>query len=204
MEQEGIQDGLPDIFAHSFWQAAAQEMGLYSLNMILLRAGLDKFVLDEKSPPRQTRVCAADFHAFLQALHLYYGRGARGILIRTGRGTWLTMAGNLPLFQASELHLYQFLPLSISTRLVLKRLFALLCIPISTNQVRKQGKKLFYLDCLRLGGAQPAEAEPVCWTMLGLIQGALESATRQAYEVEEETCLATGTESCRFRIQFLA
>jgi len=195
---------LPDLFIGSFWQAAAQEMSVYSLNMILLRAGLEKFVEGEKDLPKPTQVSVFEFGLFQHALREYYGRGARGLLIRAGRGTWEIMAKSQSWQRAIQSHLIPYLPFSYKTGLGLNQLCRLLSHPGSRPQVTKEGQDLYYLDCTGLGISEPAVGEPVCWTMLGLIQGALESVTKRAFEVEEVACRGTGAEACKFRVHFIA
>jgi predicted hydrocarbon binding protein len=204
MTQEEMQIFLPDLFIGSFWQAAAQEMSVYSLNMILVKAGLEKLIEGEKDLPKTVQVSVFEFGLFQHALREYYGRGARGLLIRAGRGTWEILAKNLPWQKAIQSHLIPYLPLSYKSRLGLNQLRTLLCYPESLTQVTKQGQDLYYTDCSGLGISELTAGEPVCWTMLGLIQGALESVTKRAFEVEEVSCRGSGSEACKFRIHFVA
>jgi hypothetical protein len=204
MTQEEMQIFLPDLFIRSFWQAAAQEMSVYSLNMILLRAGLDKFVEGEKDLPKTAQVSVSEFGLFQHALREYYGRGARGLLTRAGRGTWEIMAHNLPWQRALHSHLLHYLPFSYKTRLALNQLRTLLSYPGSWTQVSREGRDLYYLDCSGLGISELKVGEPVCWTMLGLIQGALESVTYRSFEVDEVSCREAGSEACKFRVHFIA
>jgi hypothetical protein len=204
MTQEDMQIFLPDLFMRGFWQAAAQEMSVYSLNMILLRAGLEKLIEGEEDLPKPAQVSVLEFGLFQHALREYYGRGARGLLIRAGRGTWESMAKNLSWQRAIQLRLIPYLPCSYKTRLALKQLCGLLSNPGSWMQVSREGKDYYYTDCSGLGISEPMVEEPACWTMLGLIQGALESVTKRAFEVEEVSCRGAGGEACKFRIHFIA
>jgi hypothetical protein len=204
MTQEDAQIYLPNLFIQSFWQAAAQEMSVYSLNMILLRAGLEKFIEGEKDLPKTAQVSLFEFGLFQHALREYYGRGARGLLIRAGRGTWEIMAKNLSWQRTFQSHLIPYLPFSYKTRLVLNQLRALLSYPGSWTQVYREGRDFYYTDCSGLGLCEPMVGEPVCWTMLGLIQGGLESVTNRAFEVDEVSCRGSGSEACKFRVHFNA
>jgi hypothetical protein len=195
---------LPNLFIKSFWQAASQEMGVYSLNMILLNAGLLKFVEEEGMIPKFGQVSDNEFSHFQRAMREYFGRGARGILTRTGRGTWKIMVHNLPRRQAILLGFVHYLPFSYRTWLVLNQLRLLLTCQGSWTQVTREGKDLYYLDCLGLGIGEQNVGEPACWTMLGLIEGAMESVTHRAFDVEEVACRGAGSEACKFRVHFIA
>ncbi len=202
MTQEALQIYLPDLFIQSFWQATAQEMSVYGLNMILQRAGLEKLIEGEKDLPKTAQVSVFEFGIFQHALREYYGRGARGLLIRAGRGTWEIMSKNLSWQWAIPSHLIPYLPLTYKTRLALNQLRGLLSYPGSWTQVSCEGREYYYIDCSGLGISEPVAGEPVCWAMLGLIQGALESVTNRAFEVEEVSCRGAGSEACKFRVHF--
>jgi predicted hydrocarbon binding protein len=204
MTQEPPQDFLSDFFIHSFWQAAAQEMSVYSLNMILLMAGFDQFVEGENELPKPLQVSVSEFGLFQHALREYYGRGARGLLTRAGCGTWGIMAQNLPWQQALLKDLIPFLPFSFKTWLALNQLRALLSFPGSWTHVNRVGGDLYYLDYSSLGISEQNGREQTCWIMIGLIQGTLERVTNRVFEVEEVSCRRAGSEACKFRIHFIA
>ena len=195
---------LPSLFIRSFWQAASQEMGVYSLNMILINAGLSKFVEEEEILPVSGQVSDNEFGLFQRAMREYFGRGARGILTRTGRGTWKIMVKNLSRRQALLMEFIHYLPFSYRTWLVLNQLRALMTCQGGWTQVVREGQDLYYLDCSGLGIGEQNVGEPACWTMLGLIEGALESVTQRAFDVEEVSCRSAGSEACKFRIRFIA
>jgi len=204
MTQETSPTFLPDFFIWSFWQAAAQEMSAYSLNMILLRAGLAQLVEGENELPKPLQVSVSEFGFFQHALREYYGRGARGLLTRAGCGTWEFMAQDLPWRQAVLKGLIPYLPFSYKTRLALNQLRALLSYPGSWTQVNRVGGDFYYLDYSGLGISEQNGKEPACWIMLGLIEGALERVTNRVFEVEEVSCRGAGSEACKFRIHFIA
>lgn len=201
MSQENGQSALQDGFIWSYWQAAAQEIGLYSLNMILLKAGLGKLVVAEKSLPKREAVSVDEFGFFQGALRNYYGRGARGILTRIGRGTWHFVSRELPLRRKVLVEFLRFLPAPLGARLALNNLAFLLSYPGSWVSVKAPGKDLYYMDFSGLGCFEQKAGEPVCWTTVGLIHGVLESIARQEYEVEEIACRSAGSEACKFRIR---
>ena len=201
MDQEDGQSILPDGYIWSFWQAAGQEIGLYSLNMILLKAGLEKMVVAEKSLPRRIPVSVFELGLFQRSLRQYYGRGARGLLTRIGRETWRKMSRDLPYSRRLMVRFFRFMPPWLGTRLALNNLVFLLRYPGSWVVVNAPGSDLYYMDFSGLGCLEQEAGEPVCWTTVGLIHGVLESITRQEYEVEELACRAAGSETCKFRIR---
>ena len=203
MRQDNRDAPLPKEFTWSFWQAVAQEIGAYSLNMILLKAGLEKFVERETSLPRREPLSAEEFGLFQRALGEYYGRGARGLLTRAGAGAWRLTQKKLPLGRKLLIGVLHLLPPALSARLVLRNLAVLLHYPGDWAAVKPAGREYSYKAFFGLGCAEQAANEPVCWTMVGLLREALESVTRRTYEVEEVACRAAGAETCMFRIRQL-
>lgn len=194
---------LPNEFTWSFWQAVSQEIGAYSLNMILLKAGLNKFVERETSLPRREPLSAQEFGLFQRTLGEYYGRGARGLLTRAGAGAWRVMQKRLSLRRKLLVGILRLLPPALSARLVLRNLAFLLNYPGDWKAVKLADREYSYAAFFGLGCAEQSADEPVCWTIVGLIRGALESVTRRTYEVEEVACRAMGAETCLFRIRRL-
>jgi predicted hydrocarbon binding protein len=196
-------DTLPEGFTWTFWQSAAQETGVYSLNMILLRAGLGKLVAAENSLPKRLPVSAGDFSLFNRAMREYYGSGARGLLIRTGRGAGHLMAQHLSLSCRLVVNWCRFLPKTWRVRRVLNSLADQIRYPDGGIVFSQAGGEIRVTDFGSLASLGQTAPEPICFTTVGLIHGVLDIVTGEELEVEEVSCTAVGGEACQFRVRFL-
>lgn len=208
MSGEPVNRRLPARLAETFLHAAGAEMGIFSLNMMLRQAGLDRIVDHPSAPGSLSEICSADYTAFLHAVREYFGRGARGTLNRIGRRAWQEFMQNAPLGQRIGLFFIQILPRATRRKLALEQLAGILRGDDGKVSVHLLDTELIFLDQSSDGSfgvesSQPA-AEPLCWVTLGMIQEALIWAVGDTCEVEEITCRAAGGETCKFLIKELA
>lgn len=196
-------DLLPDGFSWCFWQSAAQEIGMYSLNMVLLRAGLGRLVTAESSLPKRLPVTAGEFALFNQAVRDYFGSGGRGMLIRTGRGAGHNMAQHLSLSCRLVVNWCRFLPKSWRVRRVLSSLADQLRFPGGGIIFTQSGGEILVTDLGSLASLDQTAREPICYTTVGLIRGVLEAVIAEQFDVEEVSCMAVGADACQFRVKFL-
>ena len=81
-----------------FVQTVSTELGADNLTAVLEKAGLSLLLSDPEAVARFDTSAAADAYAGLQqALRIYYGRGARGILLRVGAQFWNRLLDESPL-----------------------------------------------------------------------------------------------------------
>lgn len=194
---------LPDGFSWSFWQSAAQEIGIYSLNMILLRAGLGHLVTAENSLPKRLPVSVREFALFNRAVRDYFGSGGRGLLIRTGKVAGYNLAKHLSLSCRLVVNWCRFLPKAWRVRRVLNSLADQLRFPGGGIIFTQSGGEILVTDIGSLACLDQTATEPICFTTLGLIRGVLESVIGEAFDVEEVSCTAVGAEACQFQVKFL-
>lgn len=145
---------------------------------------------------------AAKIYAALQAaLRTYYGRGARGVLLRVGQRLWNLLLEDSALVSKTQAALIKRLPLTTrrrkSTLELLARLIAMQPDDITVHTLD--------LDLLFVDHASPAaegqsNSRPVCFVTQGLIRESLFWATGQGFDVEEISCKATGKDTCEFKV----
>jgi predicted hydrocarbon binding protein len=192
---------LPDGFTWSFWQSAAQEIGIYSLNMILLRAGLERLVTAENNLPKRLPVSIGEFVLFNQAVRDYFGSGGRGLLIRTGKGAGYNMVKHLSLSCRLVVNWCRFLPKAWRIRRVLSSLADQLRFPGGGITFTQSGREVLVTDLGSLASLGQTAREPICFTTVGLIRGVLEAAIGEEFDVEEVSCTAVGAKDCQFRVK---
>ena len=90
MDQSTSQRNLANRFVRAFFDAFEAEVGTYSLHLMLREAGLEEYI--DHLPPKdnQAVITADQFARFYQAIREYFGRGARGSLMRVGQTVFQT------------------------------------------------------------------------------------------------------------------
>jgi predicted hydrocarbon binding protein len=144
---------------------------------------------------------AKTYAALQAALRTYYGRGARGVLLRVGQRLWNLLLEDSALGGKTQAALIKRLPLTTRRR---KSILELLARLIGT-QPGDITVHTLDLDLLLVDRASPAaegqsNSRPICFVTQGLIRESLFWATGQEFDVEETSCKATGKDTCEFRI----
>jgi predicted hydrocarbon binding protein len=136
-----------------------------------------------------------------QALRLYYGRGARGILLRIGEGMWARMMAQANLFEKAQLEIVRRLPVPARRRRMLELLADVLREAGGAVSVHTLDLDLLLVDHSAAATLNQTSPEPICFVTLGLIQAALFWATGQEADMEEIACKAAGAPACEFKIK---
>lgn len=182
----------------AFAASAVAEVGESNLPAVLEKAGLvpaDLKTVDSAS--------AADLYArFQQALRLFYGRGARGILLRVGHAMWERLLKQASLKEKAELEIARRLPVPARRRRMLDLLAARLREGGGCARVHTLDLDLLLVDACSAAASGQQENAPICHVTVGLIQAALLWATGQEVDVEETACKATGAPDCKFKIKY--
>jgi predicted hydrocarbon binding protein len=182
-----------------FVEALSAEVGADTLAAVLSKAGLP----GEWSRPLHfialDEVRTAQAYARLQsALRAYYGRGARGILLRIGATLWAHLLEDSAFGWRLWAMLIRALPQTLRRRAaldLLARIFGAGKITLHTLD----------LDLLLVDQTSPAalgqtDDAPLCFVTLGLIRACLFWADGQEYNIEERACRAMGARQCEFKI----
>jgi predicted hydrocarbon binding protein len=188
-------------FVQQFVAATTEEVGAEKLTLVLADENLSSSVLARENLGRLDGRAAAELYARLQhALWLFYGRGARGILLRIGRGLWQKMVEQASLLEKAEMQIVRRLPVPARRRRVLEFVAERLRDPGGSSSVHLLDVDLLLVDRSGAATCGQADDEPICYVTLGMIQGALFWATGREADVEEVACKVTGAPACEFKV----
>jgi hypothetical protein len=181
-------------------QAIGDVMGQSGLTTTLRQAGLQRWV--NSLPPANggPGLRASEYAALMQAIENYYGRGARGTLIRIGQAAFARLVSDHPQRAAAAWGLFQLLPLHARLRPVLWWLARALAGPDRPVTVHRDDQRLSLVDYNSDAAAGRQRDQAVCWETVGEIQAALKWGMGEDYEVTEVACRAKGDAACRFEI----
>jgi predicted hydrocarbon binding protein len=191
----------PPRLLRAFVQTVSAELGADNLSAVLDKAGLSLLLSDPAAVARFDASAAAEAYAGLQqALRVYYGRGARGILLRVGAQFWkrlleessLTLKPQIPIARALATAAHPKPALDLLTRL------------LSANgslTVHTLDLDLLLVDHASPSTTNQSDDKPICWVTLGLVRESLFWATGREYDVSETSCRAHGAQTCEFHIK---
>lgn len=190
---------LSNRFLLLFVETIAVELGSENLAIVLEKAGLPPDLSDPtRWDPNGTT--AATYAGLQKALRTYYGRGARGILMRVGNTMWMRLLRHAPLGMRAQSKLVLGLPVNARRKPALELLAKLLADQRGDVTVHTLDLDLLLADKASPGTLGQSEAERICYVTLGLVRECLHWATGQEHDVEETSCRATGADACEFKI----
>ena len=184
-----------------FVETLSSEVGLETLSAALLNAGLP----NEWAHPAHFAMLdderAAQAYARLQsALRTYYGRGARGILLRIGAKLWEHLLDDAPLAIKAQAALIRGLPKSMRRKPALELLARILSTAAGNITVHTLDLDLLLVDQASPTTLDQSDDAPVCFVTFGLVRECLYWADGQVYDIEERACRAMGARQCEFEI----
>jgi predicted hydrocarbon binding protein len=186
---------------HHFVSALDSDLGQENLSTVLAKAGLPSDWSDPTRGEALTGTTAAETYAGLQkAIRTYYGRGARGILIRVGGTLWKRLLEDAPLALKAQIKLLRGLPVNARRKLALELLAKLLGDQRGDLTVHPLDLDLLLADHASPGTLGQSEPARICYVTLGLLRECLFWATRQEHDIEETSCRSKGDEACEFKI----
>lgn len=184
-----------------FVDVVSAEMGHETLSAVLEKAGLpgEWARAEHLGPLDEAR--AAQAYARLQAgMRAYYGRGARGILLRIGARFWEPLLSDAsPLLKAGFV-LIRTLPRPLRRKPALDWLARLLSIQPEAVTAYTQDLDLLLVDRVSPAASGQSASGPICFVTVGLIRETLYRSDGGEYDVEESACRAAGATECRFKI----
>jgi len=188
-------------FLHQFVQTTAAELGQDNLSTVLMKAGLPS---DWGTPSHLDSLddaVAAEAYAGLQnAMRTYYGRGARGILMRVGSKLWDCLLSEASLPLKAQARVLRGLPLNARRKAALELLANLLSAKKGNVTVHTLDLDLLLADHASPGTLEQTESEHICYVTLGLLRECLFWATGQEHDIAETSCRARGEDTCEFKI----
>lgn len=191
---------LPNARIRRLLLALEDVIGHGGLMTILRQARLHRYTTELPQHNRELRVQSAEYAALVQAIEVYFGRGARGLLVRVGRRAFEQLVAHEPVAAAGRRLLFLGLPRPVRAQRALEWLAGELAAPHGRVEVSGQGGHFVLADYESdtvFGRRRPA---PGCSLTIGKIQGALYWATGREYDVVETECKGTGAPACRFEI----
>jgi predicted hydrocarbon binding protein len=184
-----------------FVETVTVELGVDQFHAMLALAKLPAEWAEPRTFTKTNPVEAAQTYAALQAaMRTYYGRGARGVLLRVGERLWGLLLEDAALVGKAQAAVIKRLPMATRGKSTLELLRRSL-----TNQSGEITVHTLDLDLLLVDHASPAtlgqsDTYPICFITRGLIRESLLWATGKQFDVEETSCKATGKDTCEFKI----
>ena len=184
-----------------FVEAAAVELGTDQLNAMLALAEMPVKWSNPNSFRKMDESDAARAYASLQAaMRAYYGRGARGTLLRVGQRLWHHLLDDAALAGKAQAAVIRRLPLASRRKPTLELLSRFLSARSGDITLHTLDLDFLFADHSSPTTQGYQSRSPICFVTQGLIRESLLWATGQRYDVEETSCKARGDADCEFKI----
>ena len=184
-----------------FAETVALELGADQFNGML---SLSKLPAEWSKPEiflKMDAVESATAYASLQAaMRTYFGRGARGVLLRVGQRLWNHLLEDAALGGRAQAAVIKRLPLATRRKSTLELLAKFLGTQSGDISIHTLDLDLLLVDNVSPAAHARHDAAPICFVTQGLIRESLSWATGKGYDVEETQCKAAGSNTCEFKI----
>jgi predicted hydrocarbon binding protein len=184
-----------------FVESVAVELGADQFHAML---GLSSLPPEWSKPQTFQKMSAAEsartYAALQAAMRTYFGRGARGVLLRVGQRMWNLLLEDAALGGRAQAALIKRLPLSTRRKSILELLARLIGARPDDITVHTLDLDLLLVDHASPAARDQNAARPICFVTQGLIRESLLWATGRGFDVEEISCRATGHDTCEFKI----
>ncbi|MBV6397479.1 MAG: hypothetical protein HFACDABA_03093 [Anaerolineales bacterium] len=179
----------------------ADESGAGKLSIVMETAGFPARLADPEAGAALDAPAASKAYADIQkAMRTYYGRGARGILLRVGAQLWQRLLNDAPFTARPQIALTRGLATKDNPKPALDLVARLFSARPGDLTVHTLDRDLLLVDHPSHAAAGQHGEEPLCWVTLGLIREALFWATGREYDVAEISCRALGAKQCEFKV----
>ncbi|MFN8404748.1 MAG: V4R domain-containing protein [Anaerolineales bacterium] len=179
----------------------SRELGADQFTAML---GLSKLPAEWSKPDAFLKMDALDSakaYASLQAaMRAYFGRGARGVLLRVGQRMWNHLLEDTSLGGRTQAAVIKRLPQNTRRKPTLDLLAKFLSASPGDITVHTLDLDLLLVDHASPTASGQNESAPVCYVTQGLIRESLFWATGTGYDVDESACKAQGHHACEFKI----
>ena len=144
---------------------------------------------------------AAHVYAALQtAMRTYFGRGARGVLLRVGQRLWHNLLDDAALGIKAQAAVVKRLPLASRRKPTPELLAKFMGAQSGDIAVHTLDMDLLFVDNASPSTHDQSEPSPICFVTQGLLRESLFWATGKTYDVDEIHCKAHGEHACEFKI----
>ena len=184
-----------------FAETVAVELGGEQYNAMLALSNLPKEWKKPATFLKTSAVDAAHVYAALQAAtRIYFGRGARGVLLRVGQRLWHSILDDAALGGKAQAALIKRLPLTARRKSTLELLGRFIGGESGDIMIHTLDLDLLLADHASPTTHDQSSSTPICYVTQGLIRESLFWSTGQGYDVAEISCKATGENACEFKI----
>ena len=184
-----------------FAETVAAELGADQFSAMLALANLPSEWKKPDTFPKMSPVDSAHVYAALQsAMRIYFGRGARGVLLRVGQRLWNHLLEDAALGGKAQAVVIKRLPLATRRKPTLELLAKFLGTQPGDITLHTLDLDLLLVDHASPSTHDQHDSSPICFVTQGLIHESLFWATGKGYDVEEISCKATGANTCEFKI----
>jgi predicted hydrocarbon binding protein len=185
-----------------FVETVAVELGADQFHAMLALSNLPAEWAKPQTFQKMDKTKSAETYATLQAaMRTYYGRGARGVLLRVGQRMWHLLLEDAALGGKAQAALIKRMPLATRRRKAILELLArLIGVQADDITVHTLDLDLMVVDHASPAAQAQSASRPICFVTQGLIRESLFWATGQNFDVEETSCKAAGQDTCEFKI----
>jgi predicted hydrocarbon binding protein len=197
-----IESLIPIRFFRLFLETLNAEVGSANLQIVMAKNGLPPDLCSPQAVSRLNSASAAEAYANIQkALRVYYGRGARGVLLRIGRLIWRRLLDGGAIHEKAQMRLIRTMPAVMRRKQTLELLARLLREKPDGNTVHSLDMDLLLVDHASPATLGQKESSAICCVTLGMIQEAFLWATGSEVDVDEIACRAVEGEQCEFKVK---
>ena len=184
-----------------FAETVALELGPDQFSAMLALANLPAEWKNPQAFLAMNPYDSAHIYAALQtALRIYFGRGARGVLLRVGQRLWNRILEDAALGIKAQAAVIRRLPLSTRRKPTLELVAKFLGTRPGDIAVHTLDMDMLLVDHVSPTAHDQKESSPICFVSQGLIRESLHWATGKDYDVQEIHCQAMGEHTCEFKI----
>ena len=184
-----------------FVETVAVELGADQFHAMLALSELPSEWAKPQTFQKMNATKSAETYATLQtAMRAYFGRGARGVLLRVGQRMWNLLLEDAALGGKAQAALIKRLPLSRRRKSILELMGRLIGTQPDDITVHSMDLDLLLVDHASPAAQGQRASRPICFVTQGLIRESLFWATGQNLDIEETSCKATGHDTCEFKI----
>jgi predicted hydrocarbon binding protein len=184
-----------------FVDTLSAEIGSQNLSAVLEKENLPVEWSNSTQVSKLDGTHVANVYAGLQmAMRTYYGRGARGVLLRIGSKLWERVLNDAALGIKTQSALIRGLPVSMRTKPALELAARLLSGKSAGITVHILDLDLLFVDHVSPTTLGQKDSVSICYVTQGFIREALFWAVGREFDIEKISCRATGQHDCEFKI----
>ena len=201
MKNEMTTTKFPANIMQKFVETLSSEIGRDTFLSVLSKAGLPAdwakplyfAALDDERT-------AQSFARLQSAMRTYYGRGARGLLLRIGTKLWSKLLDDSSIGIKAKTALIRGFPRQMRYKPSLELLANFLDPNSKQITVHPLDLDLLLVDQSSPTTLGQTDDNPICFTTLGMIRECLYWVDGREHDIEEISCRALGAKQCEFKI----